>query len=215
MDKKLVESIWNEVSELVKDEIINPSVFNALEHAVPIDLVGDSFILGFAAQDTPLIGYVTSASTLPIINRCLSENMKMPITLKVVEGTSMDEYIAHEELLAKAKKTVDAVQEQRRAKRKIENDWELIGDKCIRTFTNMENKGFAINKAMFLRKGFKIIYDFCVSIDYEYQKDPLHDRCLSRLFDRLETAVELPAGELAYLYFQSVDAFENIKDMKE
>ncbi|MBQ0105687.1 MAG: hypothetical protein KBT47_06605 [Armatimonadetes bacterium] len=211
MDKKLVESIWEEVSELVKDDVINPSVFNALEHAVPIDFQDGKFILGFAAQDTPLIGYVTSASTLPLINRCLTDNMKMPVELMVVEGTSMEEYLAHKELMESARKTVNAAQEERKAKRKIENTWEEVGDKCIRSFTNMDNKGFAINKAMYLRKAFQIIYDHCKEIDYVYQKDPLHDRCLSRLFDRVETAVELPAGTIAYLFFQSIGVLDDIK----
>lgn len=211
MEKFLVEQIWYEVSELVKDEIVNPSVFNALEHAVPIDLQGNQFILGFAAQDTPLIGYITSASTLPIIKRCLSENLHIPMDLLVVEGTSLDEYLAHKELLARAKQTVNTVQEERKAKRKIENEWEAVGDKCIRTFTNMENKGFAMNKAMYLREAFKIIYEHCQTINYRYQADPLHDRCISRLFDRLETAVELPAAIIAYYYVQSIGGFEDIK----
>ena len=203
MDKKLVESIWKEVSELVKDEIVNPSVFNALEHAVPIDLQGDKFILGFAAQDTPLIGYVTSASTKPIINRCLSENMKMPIEVMVVEGTTLDEYLAHKALLAQAKKTIDSANEAKNERRRKENSWEVVGEKCVRTFSAMENKGYSINKAKYLDKAFKIIDDMCKEIEYEYLKDPVHDRCLSRVFDRLETATELPAGILAYMFLKA------------
>ena len=208
MDKKLVESIWNEVSENVKDEVINPSVFNALEHAVPIDLQGSTFILGFAAQDTPLIGYITSASTLPLINRCLSENMKMPIELLVVEGTSLEEYLAHKKLMSEAKKTIDTAQAARNERRKIENMWEEVGEKCIRTFTAMENKGYSINKAMYLKDAFKLINDMCIKINYEYKKEPMHDRCLSRVFDRLETAIELPSGILAFLFFQAKEKGE-------
>lgn len=208
MDKKLVESIWNEVAENVKDEVINPSVFNALEHAVPIDLQGDKFILGFAAQDTPLIGYITSASTLPLINRCLSENMKMPIELMVVEGTSLEEYLAHKKIMEEAKKTIDTASAVRAERRRIENQWEAVGEKCIRTFTAMENKGYSINKAKYLKEAFKIIDDMCVQINYEYKKEPMHDRCLSRVFDRLETAIELPAGILAFLFFQAKEKGE-------
>ena len=205
MDKKLVEHIWDEVSEKVKDEVINPSVFNALEHAVPIDLQEHTFILGFASQDTPLIGYITAASILPIINRCLTENMKTPMELMVVEGTSMEEYLAHKELLEKAKTTVAAANEERQARRRIENKWEEVGDRCIRTFTAIENKGYAVNKGMYLRDAFKIIDEMCLEVGYISHKDPLHDRCLSRVFDRLETAVELPAGVLAFLFFEYKD----------
>ena len=203
MDKKIVKQIWEEVSEKVKDEVVLPSVFTAIEHAVPIDIQEKTFILGFAAQDTPLIGYLTGASIKPIIIKCLSDNMKTPMEIMVVEGTSLEEYLAHEELLKKAQKTIDTAQNERNARRKIENDWETVGDKCIRSFSAMENKGYAINKAVYLKQVFKIINEKCQEINYVYNENPVLDRCISRVFDRIETAVELPAGIIAYLFLQA------------
>jgi len=206
MDKRIVESIWHDVSEEVKDEIMIPSIFDALEYAVPIDVQDNKFIIGFAAQNTPKAGYLTSASTLPLIERCLSSNMKMPMKLMVVEGTSMEEYLAHKELLESARVAIHKSVSGREEQRKIENAWENVGEKCIRGFSAVENKGFAVNKAMYIKKAFSIIDETAVSFNYKYGDNPLHDRCLSRIFDRLEKALELPAGLLAYDYFLAKEA---------
>lgn len=201
MSNQLAVQVWRDVSEQVKDSVISPSVFEALEKAVPIDIIGNDFILGFSSGNMPLAGYIRAASILPFIERCLSEFMKVDIKLKIVEGSSVEEYEQILRIANAAKASIGRNTGARSEQRKIENYWEDVGEKCTRGFARCENRSFNTTKADFIAISFGYINDALIHFDYDNNKTDLHQRCLSRVFDKLGNSLELPGAVLAYLFF--------------
>ena len=53
--------IWLTAAEKVKDRVIAPTLYRALELPVGIAVDENEFILGFANQDIPMAGHLRSA----------------------------------------------------------------------------------------------------------------------------------------------------------
>ncbi|MBR4748062.1 MAG: hypothetical protein IK083_00620 [Abditibacteriota bacterium] len=202
MSNEKAKTIWADVIETVKDNVMSPSVFVALEAAVPIDEEPGLFIIGFASQDLPKAGYLRAASVLPLIERCLTDHIGQETVLEIVEGSSLEEYQRIKEIAEIAKKAVSRSTAARQAIRKVDAYWEEIGEKCTRGFARCENRGFNTTKADFMSTAWGFINEGLEHFDYDNNKDQLHERCLSRVFDKLGNSMELPPAILAYLFFE-------------
>ena len=202
MSNEKAKTIWADVIETVKDNVMSPSVFVALEAAVPIDEEPGLFIIGFASQDLPKAGYLRAASVLPLIERCLTDHIGQETMLEIVEGSSLEEYQRIKEIAEIAKKAVSRSTAARQAIRKVDAYWEEIGEKCTRGFARCENRGFNTTKADFMSTAWGFINEGLEHFDYDNNKDQLHERCLSRVFDKLGNSMELPPAILAYLFFE-------------
>jgi hypothetical protein len=202
MSNEKAKAIWADVIETVKDNVMSPSVFVALEAAVPIDEEPGNFIVGFASQDLPKAGYLRAAAVQPLIERCLSDAIGEETTLEIVEGSSLEEYKRIKEIAEIAKRAVTRSSEARAAQRKIDAYWENVGEKCTRGFAKCENRGFNTTKAEFMLTAFGFINEGLDHFDYENNKNQLHERCLSRVFDKLGNSMELPPAILCYQFFE-------------
>ena len=202
MSNEKAKAIWAEVVETVKDNVMSPSVFMALETAVPIDEEPGLFIIGFSSQDMPKAGYLRAASVMPLIERCISDAVGAETKLEVVEGSSLEEYQRIKEVAEIAKKAVHRSTEARQAQRRIDAYWESIGEKCTRGFAKCENRTFNTTKAEFMLTAWEFINEGLEHFDYDNNKNQLHSRCLSRVFDKLGNSMELPPALLAYMFFE-------------
>ena len=202
MSNERAKQIWENIVETVKDNVLSPSVFIALEAAVPIDEQPGLFIIGFASQDLPKAGYLRAASVLPIIERCISDEVGSEIKLEIVEGASLEEYQRIKEIAEVAKRAVSRSSEARTAMRKIDAYWETVGEKCTRGFARCENRNFNTVKAEFMLQAWEYINEGLEHFDYDNNKNQQHERCLSRVFDKLGNSMELPPALLAYFFFE-------------
>jgi len=201
MNNQLAENVWMDVREIVKDNVMSPSIFEALEKAIPIDIRNHDFIVGFAGQDLLLAGYLRAASVLPLIEKYLSEAMRSDVKLIIVECTSIEEYEQSLKIQEMAKAAIGKNLGSRSEQRNIENYWEEVGEKCTRGFARCENRSFNTTKSEFMVTAFGFINDGLEHFDYDNNKTNLHQRCLSRVFDKLGNSLELQGAILAYLFF--------------
>lgn len=201
MNNQLAERVWADVREIVKDNVMSPSIFEALEKAIPIDIRVHEFILGFSSADSLLSGYIRAASIKPLIERYLSEAMREEMKLVIVEASTIDEYEKSLQLHEMAKAAVGRSTGERSEQRKIENYWEEVGEKCTRGFAKCENRSFNTTKSDFMITAFGFVNVALTELDYDNNKTNLNQRCLSRVFDKLGNSLELPGAILAYLFF--------------
>lgn len=201
MSNEKAKAIWNNIIETVKDNVMSPSVFIALEAAVPIDEEPGKLIIGFASQDLPKAGYLRAASVLPMIERCISDELGEETVLEIVEGSSLEEYQRIKEIAEVAKAAVHKSTAARMEQRKIDAYWETVGEKCTRGFAKCDNRNFNTVKAEFMVTAWGYINEGLEHFDYDNNKNSLHERCLSRVFDKLGSSMQLPPAILAYMFF--------------
>jgi hypothetical protein len=194
--------VWAEAQEKVKDRVIAPTLYRALEVAVGITVEDDQFILGFNNADAPMAGHLRSAQHLAIIEQSISEVLKKKVRLKVVEGTTMADYESHKKLVEAREATAESISEQRAQERQVELAWEEVSEKITRGYARLQQRQFAQNRAQFIRWGLGVVHEAVTKFEYTEQSSDAQKRGFARMFEKFATAVNMPSAWLAYEYYR-------------
>ncbi len=119
-----VHQMWQVAAEKVKDRIIAPTLYRALELGVGLTVEGDFFLLGFSGADMPMATPLRSSQHLAIIEQSISEVMKRKVRLRIVEGTTLQDYDSFKKLQAVAEASRTTMSERRAKERAAEQAWE-------------------------------------------------------------------------------------------
>jgi hypothetical protein len=109
MQPKEVHQLWLQAAEKVKDRVINPTLYRALELGVGIMIDEDHFVLGFANADMPMASHLGSSQHVALIEQCISEAAGRKLRLRLIEGTTPADYDAFKSNLAAREATVSTL----------------------------------------------------------------------------------------------------------
>ncbi|MCE5322986.1 hypothetical protein LLG46_06690 [bacterium] len=195
-------NVWKVAQEKVKDRVIAPTLYIALEKAVGITVEHGQFILGFSNADAPMAGHLRSAQHLAIIEQSISEVLKKKVRLKTIEGTTLADYEAQKKLAQAREATAETVSAQRAQERQVELAWEEVTEKITRGYARLQQRQFAQNKARFVRWGLGIVHEAVVKFNYSDESGDAHKRAFARMFEKFATAVDMSSTWLAYEYYR-------------
>lgn len=203
MDPKEAKQAWLQASEKVKDRVIAPTLYQALELGVGITVEGDYFILGFSNADMPMAGHLRSSQHQAIIEQCISETIKKKVRLRIIEGTTYAEYENVKKMQARAEANRQSLGERRTEERQVEQAWEAMGEKITRSYAKLQHRQFAQAKAQFMFFAFGIINEGVKQLGYDEQTaSDVQRRALARVFEKFSTCVEVSSSMLAYEFFK-------------
>jgi hypothetical protein len=199
------QKVWQMAAERVKDKVIAPSLYRAVEAAVGITLDGDLFVLGFSGADLALAGHIRSAQHHAIILQSLAEILKRPVRLLTLDGTTLEDYENYKKLRAAGDAVSVTMSERRRKEREIELAWEEVAEKITRGYAKLPLHGLAQSRGLYIRDCFKLIYAATKNLGYTDESNEINKRALSRVFDKLGNVVEAPSALLAYEFLKLRD----------
>ncbi len=202
LNQNQAHQIWLQTVEMVKDRVIAPTLYQALEQGVGITLEGDEFILGFRSADLPLSSHLRSSQYKAIIEKCLSALLRKQVRLKIIEGTTIADYENYKRMLAAREATTSSINQRREMERRIEQAWEEVGEKITRTYARLHLRQLAQNKARFIKTAFEMINEAVNNMGYDENSDEIHHRSLARVFEKFATVTEVPSTMLAYEFFK-------------
>lgn len=205
MNQNQAHQAWLQAAEKVKDRVIAPTLYRALELGVGITLEDDYFVLGFSSADIPMAGHLRSSQHLTIIEQSISEVVKRKVRLRIVEGTTVADYENFKRLQAVAEASRSTMSDRRNRERAIEQAWDEVSDKITRGYTKLELRQLAQSKAVFMRHCFKFINEAIDRLGYTDQSDEMQKRALGRVFEKFASLVEVPSALLAYEFFKLRD----------
>jgi len=197
--------IWLQAAEKVKDRVIAPTLYRALELGVGLTIEGDHFILGFSNADYPMSGHLRSSQHQPVIEQCISEVLGRKVRLRVVEGTTLADYENWKKLKATADAVRGTISDRRQKERQIEQAWDEVAEKITRGYAKLPLRQLSQTKGLFIRDALKYINQAVEQFGYTPQSDEMHKRALSRVFEKLANVVEVPPAMLAYEFFKLRD----------
>ncbi len=200
--QKQAQQIWFQASERVKDRVIAPTLYRALEAAVGIAIEGDEFIIGFANQDIPLAGHLRSAQHRAIIDQCVSEIYKHKVRVKIIEGSTYEDYARYKEQQQTRVITQTTISAQREKERQIIVAWNDVAEKITRQYAKLHMRNFPQMRAEFLWSAFKILNEAVDRMNYNDDSDEIQKRALARVFEKFATVVEVPSTMLAFEFFK-------------
>lgn len=202
MTSKQVHQIWLQAAEKVKDRVIAPTLYRALELPVGITIDGDEFILGFANQDLPMAGHLRSAQHRAIIDQCVSEVLKRKVRVKIIEGTTLEDYEQYKQQAQARAATQTTVSAKREKERQIIAAWDEVGEQITRLYARLQLRSLPQSRAEFMWDAFKIINDAVNRMNYDENAEEIEKRALARVFEKFATVVEIPSPMLAFEFFR-------------
>jgi hypothetical protein len=202
MDSKQARQIWHQVEEKVKDRVINPTVYRALEAGVGVTLDGEQFILGFRNADMPLASHLRSSQTMSVIEKCVSEVLKKKVRVLIIDGITIEEYQTYLKQIELREQTATIMSSRRDEERQIQLAWEEIGEQITRAHARLSLRQLPQTKAIFMKHAFEIINEAVNRLGYTDDADELQKRSLARVFEKFATVSEIPSAMLAYEFFK-------------
>jgi hypothetical protein len=199
------KKVWHMAAEKVKDRVIAPSVYRAVEAGVGITLDGDIFVLGFSGSDLPLAGHLRSAQHNAIILQSLSEILQRPVRLLTLDGTTMADYENYKRLREASDATSVTMSERRAKQRQTELKWEELAEKITRGYARLPLHQLAQSRGKYILDSFKLINEWTKSLGYTDDSDEISKRSLSRVFEKLGNVIEVPSAMLAYEFLKLRD----------
>ncbi len=191
-----------QAAEKVKDRVIAPTLYRAVELAVGITVDGDEFILGFANPDLPMAGHLRSAQHHAIIDQCVSEVLKHKVRVRIIEGTTPEDYEHYKQQVQARAAVQTTVSAKREKERQVIAAWDEVGEQITRLYARLHLRNLPQMRAEFMWAAFKIISDAVDAMDYSEDADEIQKRALARVFEKFATVVEIPSTMLAFEFFR-------------
>ncbi len=202
MEQEEAQQVWLRAAERVKDKVIAPTLYRALEVGVGLTMEGDHFVLGFSNADLPMAGHIRSSQNLPIIEQSLGEVLGRRVRLRIVEGTTLQAYEDWKGMQAAAEAKRSVLTDRREMERRVEQTWEEVAEKISRSYARLQLRQLAQTKGNYISQAFEIINEGINQLNYSEESDEINKRSLARVFERLATVVEVPSSMLAYEFFK-------------
>lgn len=200
-----VHQTWLQIAEKVKDRVIAPTLYRALELGVGLAIEDDHFILGFSSADLPMAGHLRSSQHLSVIEKCIAEVTKQKLRLRIIEGTTLQDYANYKKLRSAAENVRTSISDQRERDRKIEQAWEEVSEKITRGFAKYPLRQLSTTRGIFIREAFKFLNQAVDQIGFSEQSEEIHKRAFSRVMEKFSSVVEVPSAMLAYEFFKLRD----------
>ena len=145
-----VHQMWLTAAEKVKDRVIAPTLYRALELPVGIAVDGNEFILGFANQDIPMAGHLRSAQHRAIVDQCVSEVLRRKVRVRIIEGTTLEDYEQYKRQQQAREQTHVTLNAQREKERQIIQAWDQIDEQITRMYAKLHLRQLAQQRAGFI-----------------------------------------------------------------
>ena len=202
MHPKQAHQAWLQAAEKVKDQVIAPTLYRAVELGVGITLDGDYFVLGFSSADMPMASHLRSSQNAATIEKCISEVLKTKVRLRIVEGTTLEDYENYKKQLAAREASDTTISARREQERVVQVAWEEVGEQITRAYARLHLRQLPQSKAQIMKYAFEVINEAVNRFNYDENSDEIHKRSLARVFEKFATVVEIPGSLLAYEFFK-------------
>ena len=203
--QKQAHQVWLQAAEKVKDRVIAPTLYRALELPTGIAVEGDEFILGFSNADIPMAGHLRSAQHRAVVDQCVSEVLNRKVRVRIIEGTSLEDYERFKEQIRLRENSSVTVSAQKEQERRVLAAWEEIAEQITRAYARLPLRQLAQQRAEFVWTAFRTISSAIDRMNYSNDSSEIEKRALARVFEKVATVLEIPSTMLAFEFFKLRD----------
>src|SRR6266851_4328638 len=107
------QRLWRGALEKVKVRLVLPGVWRAMEAARPLIVDGDTLVLGYPASVAHEGGLLRDTKISNVIERALEEEAGRQLRLRVIEGETMEDWLAYQSRDVEAAALQKTAQERR------------------------------------------------------------------------------------------------------
>jgi hypothetical protein len=196
-----IQQLWRAALEKVKVRLVLPSVWRAMEAGRPLAIDGEWFVLGFAASQAHEGGLLRDSKTTNTIERALEEEAGRPLRLRVIEGDTLDDWIAYQRRDQEAAVLQKANQERRRREASVEQGWDTITERLTRRYAEMPLRQLPQMQALYLEEAVGVLAEAARRLLGDNPSEVDH-RSFARVIDRVADRAQVPAPMVAWMVRQ-------------
>lgn len=198
MDEAYLHQLWTNTTDTVKKIIVLPSLWHAMEAAVPIVIEDDKLVVGIASGEFNRAGLLTTSDHRNVIEKVLGENFGRHLSLEVIEGTTLSDW----ELTSEREQKKEEIEKVSRARKDrtalIQESWDELYERIGRQYAGTPFRQFPQSKAAFLMKAVRMISDHMDEVMPEGKEpDEVAERYLARAIDKASAVMGVPPAVIA------------------
>ncbi|MCS6949908.1 MAG: hypothetical protein RMM06_01550 [Armatimonadota bacterium] len=191
--------IWAQGVDRMKDKIVLPSMWEALDHAVPITIENGEFVVGLPPQRFSLSGHLRNPGYRRTIEIILSELAGEELQLRIIEGTTLADWERTKQREAIAAASREQQYVQRRKQEELEQSWDALYERIVRAYSEQPYRQLPQGKAAYLHRALQMVQEAMQELyPQNGEADDLTERNLARVIDRIANNVGVPPAMVAY-----------------
>lgn len=191
-----IKQLWAEILPEVKDGVTGVGVWTALNQAIPVCLDENQFVMGLPSESGDLAGHLRLNQTKTLIEKLSATKLGQPIILRVIDGSSMQDWENVKRRDAEAKR----LQEQAMARQRVEiqsrSSWDTVYDQISRKNSTMGLRSLPQNRAKFTVECLDLMVQSLKAMPIT---DDLAERNYARCIERIAQYAELPSTYIAMM----------------
>ena len=201
---QVMQQVWAQAVDRVKQEIIAPSLWRALERTIPVAWEDNTFVVGLVSAEGHLASQMNAGENRGAIERRLRTlTSNNDLNFRVIEGTAYSDWE-----YAKARDAAALAQRQQATQRRqqeagVAGSWDEVHDRVSRLWAGSEYRSLASGKARYIDQAFAILEQ---AMDTLYPADgktnEQTERGLSRVIERIASTTSSDATLIALLLFE-------------
>lgn len=190
--------LWTRTVDRVKDRVNNRSLWETMEKAVGITVDDGAglFIIGLDSRLFNNAGYLTTAEHRNAIETAASAIAGRPLRIRVIEGTTLTDWLATQKADARVAAMHAATYEKRDRIESETQNWDALYDFVARSYSGLPMRQLPQVKSRYLTD---MLYALSEGMDRLYGEKPEEttDRLLARVIDRVAQNAEVPSTLVA------------------
>jgi hypothetical protein len=198
-----VPKLWHDVTNLVKQRLVLPALWRAMEEAQALTVDEDRLILGFPARAAHGAGLLMDTKNFNVIEQAIEEVAGRPLRLKIIQGETLQDWQEQKQREAEAAAFTRTMQEKRRREAGVEQSWEAISERLTRRYAELPLRGLPQTQAAFLEEALDLLAQAMGRLMPESPSET-DQRGLARVIDKVADRCSVPAPMIAYLLRQRV-----------
>jgi hypothetical protein len=192
-------AIWKEALPKVQQGVTGRGVWAALNATRPIALEDSVLVVGLPYEDTELMGHLRIPATKRMMDLALSSVMGKPMTVRVIEGVTRDDYEIVRRRDTERRRLEDAEMAKMRAELQAKTSWDGVYEQLSRRYAAVANKSLPQNRARFYEEALELVAE---ARRNQATYDDLGERNFARCIERLAQYAEVPSALVASAVLQ-------------
>ncbi len=201
-DTEDLETLWKAVNDELHQGELLPSLWEAAREARPICIEDDVLVLGLTPHQIGLGSHLTTGQNRHRMREVLERVTGEPLDLRVIEGTTHEQWVGRREREAAAAARAEAQVAATRAARALGASWETLREQLTTKYAQAKARQFPQHLARYMLDALAMTLDVETRVRAaEGSDDAVHDRQLARVLDKIanQCGVASPVVALEYM----------------
>ncbi|MBC8101150.1 MAG: hypothetical protein H7Z41_01000 [Cytophagales bacterium] len=204
-DSASLTDLWAQAVDRVKQTVISPALWRAVERTLPVAWEENYFVIGLSSLDGQMAGTLNTRENLLAIERVLREvTGSGDLRVRLIDGVDLEDWEAAKVRDAAALASRQQVTQKRVTESASFASWDAIYDQISRLWANSEYRALASGRGRYIDNALDLILKAMDSGLYpaEGKVDEPTERGLNRLLDRIGSVTNSDPAVIAYLLYQ-------------